>query len=396
MTENKQIRLALVGAGGMGNSHLRDIANERVPSVKLVAVCDIDPAHADQAAEMYNVPAFYSHTDLLAQAASLGLDAILIATPHYDHTPIAIDALGQGIHVLCEKPLAVHVKDGRKMIAAYETAVQQFPGLKFAIMFQQRTHGYWRKVKAMIDGGELGRLVRATWLITDWFRPQCYYDGGGWRATWSGEGGGVLLNQCPHNLDLYQWFFGTPKRVAGFAHIGKYHNIEVEDEVTGYFEHENGMVGHFVTTTAESPGTNRLEIAGELGKLVFENGKLTFWRNEMSSKDYIATSNEPFGRVATTQEDVELPEAPHFAHAAVTEAFARAILADEPLVAFAPEGLNGLAIGNAIMLSSFLGVPVDVPLDEDLYEAKLKELAATSRFQKVVRKVEADLDKSFH
>ena len=180
------------------------------------------------------------------------------------------------------------------MISAYEAALADTPHLKFAAMFQQRTHGYWRKIKELIDEGELGRLTRATWIITDWFRTQAYYDNGGWRATWSGEGGGVLLNQCPHNLDLYQWFVGLPARVAGFATLGKYHDIEVEDEVTGYFEYENGMVGHFITTTAESPGTNRLEIVGERGKLVFEGGKLMFYRNRSSMLDFIQTSPRAF------------------------------------------------------------------------------------------------------
>ena len=164
-------------------------------------------------------------------------------------------------------------------------------------MFQQRTHGFWRKIKEMIDQGQLGKLVRATWIITDWFRSQTYYNNGGWRATWKGEGGGVLLNQCPHNLDLYQWFFGMPQRVAGFASIGKYHHIEVEDEVTGFFEHANGMVGHFITTTAESPGTNRLEIVGELGKLVFEEGKLSFSKNQSSMFDFIKESPTAWDRV---------------------------------------------------------------------------------------------------
>jgi len=396
MSEKSKIRLAVIGLGGMGNSHIRDITLGRVPNVELAAVCDILHDRADRLAEQHTIPGFYNHQDLLAKAGELGLDAVLVSTPHYDHTPIAINALGAGIHVLVEKPLAVHVKDGRKMIAAYEQAKAARPAIQFGIMFQQRTHGYWRKVKQMIDGGELGRLVRATWLLTDWFRPQCFYHRGGWRATWSGEGGGVLINQCPHNLDLYQWFCGTPSRVAGFAHIGKYHNIEVEDEVTGYFEHENGMVGHFVTTTAESPGTNRLEIVGELGKLIFEQGKLTFWRNDRSMIEYIGTATESFTHVDSQPEEVEVPEGAHFAHAAVTEAFANAILHGTPLVAHAPEGLNGLSIGNAIMLSSFLGRPVEIPLDEDAYAARLSELAATSRFQKVVRDVESDLDKSFH
>ena len=260
-----KVRLAVIGVGVMGSSHVKDIAT-RLPNTQLAAVCDIIPERADQYASQYQVPAFYDYRDMLDKVA---LDGIVIATPHYDHTPISIDALQRGIHVLVEKPLAVHVKDGRKMIAAYEQARLKKPDIQFAIMFMSRLHSQWKKIKEILDAGELGKLVRATWLITDWFRTQTYYDNGGWRATWSGEGGGVLLNQCPHNLDLYQWFFGLPKRVAGFAHIGKYHNIEVEDEVTGYFEHENGMVGHFVTTTAESPGTNRLEIVGENGKLVY-------------------------------------------------------------------------------------------------------------------------------
>ena len=204
------------------------------------------------------------------------LDAIIISTPHYDHTPITIAVLEKGIHVLVEKPIAVHVKDAHKMIAAYERAKQTTPNLIFAAMFMQRTYGHWRKIKALIDGGELGRLVRTTWLITDWFRTQSYYNNGGWRATWKGEGGGVLLNQSPHNLDLYQWFVGMPKRVTGFASLGKYHRIEVEDEVTAYFEHENGMIGHFITSTAESPGTNRLEMVGENGKLVMRTAGSLF------------------------------------------------------------------------------------------------------------------------
>ena len=187
---------------------------------------------------------------------------ILIATPHYDHTPITIAALQKGIHVLVEKPIAVQVKDSNKMIAAYEAAKKQYPNLIFSAVFMQRTYGHWGKIKAIIDGGDLGRLMRITWIVTDWFRTQKYYDMGSWRATWEGEGGGVLLNQAMHHLDLYQWFVGVPKRVTGFVGLGKYHHIEVEDEVTAYFEYENGMVGHFITSTAETPGTNRLEITG--------------------------------------------------------------------------------------------------------------------------------------
>ena len=391
MEENTKARIAVIGVGIMGSQHVRDLG--RIPNTRLVAVCDIDKSRADQAAAQYHVPAFYDYHDLLDRGE---LDGVMVATPHYFHTPISIDALQRGIHVLCEKPLAVHVKDGQKMIAACEKARQKFPTLVFAIMFQNRTQGYWRKGKELIEQGVLGRLVRATWIITDWFRSQTYYDNGGWRATWKGEGGGVLLNQCPHNLDIYQWYFGVPKRVAGYASIGKYHKIEVEDEVTGYFEHENGMVGHFITTTAESPGSNRLEIVGENGCLIFEDGRLTFAHNRSSMLDFIRTSPSAFDRMEYQLEDILFQPAAEVGHAYVIEAFANAILHGGPLVARAEEGMHSLALGNAIMLSQFLGKPVELPFDADLYEAKLGELVRTSRFRKETREGRVDdFNKSF-
>jgi predicted dehydrogenase len=208
MSEDKKIKLGVIGIGVMGRSHAKDVND--LESTELVAICDVDQSRADEAAGKYNTTAYYNTQEMFEKA---GLDGVIIATPHYDHTPLAIEAFKRGIHVLVEKPIAVHAKDARKMIDAYEAAKTDYPNLVFAAMFMQRTYGYWKKIKAMIDGGELGKLVRATWLITNWFRPQIYYDNGGWRATWQGEGGGVLLNQCPHNLDLYQWFFGMPKRV---------------------------------------------------------------------------------------------------------------------------------------------------------------------------------------
>jgi predicted dehydrogenase len=312
------------------------------------------------------------------------LDGVIIATPHYFHTPIAIHAMLHGVNVLSEKPEAVTVKDAHSMNDAYEEAKQKYPNLVFAIMFQNRTVGVYAKLKEMIDNGELGNLVRTTWLVTDWFRSQAYYDNGGWRATWRGEGGGVLLNQCPHNLDLYQWLVGLPKKVTGFAAIGKYHNIEVEDEVTAFFQHENGMVGHFVTTTAESPGTNRLEIIGEKGKVVVEGGKILFTRNEVPMLEFLRTTPELFAKVPNQTEEVPY-ERGGGTHKIVTEAFAQAIRnPGSPLVAEGPEGIRGLSLSNAIMLSSWTGQTVELPLDEDLYEKKLQALIATSRFQKTV------------
>lgn len=390
----KKVRIGVIGIGNMGAAHIRDVAT--LPNTELAAICDVIPERATLPAEYYKVPAYTDYRDMLAGTQ---LDAVLVATPHYDHTPISIDCLSRGIHVLVEKPIAVHVNDARKMIAAYEAAKVKYPGLVFSIMFMQRTYGQFQKIKELIEKGELGKLVRTTWLITDWFRTQHYYDSGGWRATWKGEGGGVLLNQCPHNLDLYQWLVGMPERITGFAEIGKYHNIEVEDEVTGFFQHADGMVGHFVTTTAESPGTNRLEIVGEKGRLVLEDGKINFFRNNESMIEFLQTCPGSFDKVPGKMEEVAYQHHGQPGHGILIENFASAVLQGEeacPLIVAAPEGINSLTLSNAIMYSSYLGRPVSLPLDGDGYEAWLKEKIANSRFNKNVREMKVeDLGKSY-
>ena len=261
----KQVKIAVVGVGNMGSQHAQHIID--LPNTALAAICDRNPARLEA---LDLPPALPRFTDYQTMLDAVELDAALIATPHYDHPDMCLAAFERGLHVLVEKPLAVHVQEAMRAIAGYQRAKRDRPDLVFAAMFNQRTFGHWRAIKALIDGGELGRLMRCTWIITDWFRTQHYYNSGDWRATWDGEGGGVLLNQCPHNLDLYQWLVGMPARLHGFAQFGKHHNIEVEDEVTAYFEHADGAVGHFITCTGESPGANRLEIVGELGTLVYE------------------------------------------------------------------------------------------------------------------------------
>ncbi len=392
MTEIAPLRLAVIGIGNMGSSHVRDVPT--LPGAQLAAICDIDRAKADAWSQELHVPAYLDYREMLDQAA---LDGVIISTPHYDHTPIAIECFQRGIHVLVEKPIAVTTRDARKMIAAYEAARQKYPHLVFEIMFMQRTYGFWQKIKSMIDNGDLGKLTRATWIITDWFRTQAYYNTGGWRATWKGEGGGVLLNQCPHNLDLYQWFFGLPQRVNGFAHIGKYHNIEVEDEVTAYFEYANGMVGHFITTTGEAPGTNRLEIVGEMGKLVFENGTLTFTRNEESMLHFLQTDPRSFASVPNEVIEISYTHHGQPGHRFVIEDFIESIRTGKAPANPGVEGLNGLMLGNSIMLSSFLHQTVELPINDDLYADKIAELAKTSRFQKAETTAASDdFSKSFH
>jgi predicted dehydrogenase len=262
-------------------------------------------------------------------------------------------------------------------------------------MFNQRTDPYYKKIKEMVDSGELGDMLRINWIITTWFRTQTYYDSGGWRATWEGEGGGVLLNQCPHNLDLLQWICGMPTMVRGFGAIGKRHKIEVEDEMTAYMEYKGGCTGLFVTTTGEAPGTNRFEIAAENGKLVYESNVITFTRNEVSSTEFLNTSPESFARPATEVETFEFPG--HGGqHAEVLENYCDAILTGAELIAPAEEGIRSVELGNAMAYSSLTDTPVQLPLDGAAYEAKLQELIASSSFVKQkVTQTETDMSKSF-
>jgi predicted dehydrogenase len=386
----QKVKVGLIGLGNMGSTHARDLAD--MPDVELVGVCDIVREKADAFAASCGSKAYYDYRSLFNES---GLEAVVIAVPHYDHTPITIDALGRGIHVMCEKPVSVHVNDAKKMDAAYAEAKKKYPNLVYGLMFMERTYPNYLKIKDILDSGELGQLVRATWINTAWFRSQAYYNSGGWRATWAGEGGGILTNQCPHNLDMYQWLFGLPEKVSGFAHIGKYHDIEVEDEVTGYFEHANGMVGHFIVSTAETPGTNRLEIVGENGRLIYENGELKLNRNRMSMFKFLKETKEAFGNVEAWP--TEIPARPNTpgAHRRVNERFVGTILGRDTLIADGSEGLNSVMLANAIMLSSHKGAQVALPLDGDEYEAILKERAANSRVVKTVAEVATDMSKSF-
>jgi predicted dehydrogenase len=320
---------------------------------------------------------------------------VVIATPHFAHTTISLEAFKRGIHVLTEKPVGVHVKDINKMIKAWEEGKKVKKDLLFSAMFQQRTRGPAKKIKELLDAGELGKLFRTSWIITDWYRTQAYYNSGGWRATWEGEGGGVLMNQCPHQLDMYQWFVGCPDRVMGMFSLGKYHNIEVEDEVTAYFEYYNGMVGHFITSTGEAPGTNRLEIVGEQGKLIWEGSTLTFYRNRISVLDHLETAPGGFDKPECWTCDIPISESGG-EHKLIIENFCDAIMGKADLIAPAAEGLNSIAINNAIMLSGFEKRMMTLPLDEDLFELRLKELIAGSTLKKtVVETIAEDMSQSF-
>jgi len=298
----------------------------------------------------------------------------MICVPHYQHPTLAVSALRHGLHTLVEKPAGVYTLQVREM----NEEADRHPELAFALMYNQRTNCVYRKLKEMIDGGELGTLKRVSWLITDWYRTQNYYDSGDWRATWAGEGGGVLLNQCPHQLDLLQWLCGLPVRVRAFCHEGKWHDIEVEDDVTAYLEFENGATGVFVTTTGDAPGTNRLEITGTRGKIVCEKDKLIFSRLKTDEREWCVTCKEGFKKPESETFEVET-DGKNPQHAGVINAFAARILRGEPLTADGREGIRGLTLSNAMHLSSWLEKPVEIPFDEELFRSMLMERCSHSR-----------------
>ncbi len=372
------IHFGVIGAGNMGSFHVGYL--DELADASLAAVCDADPKKLEQAAQLAqenrakrgqvkcDVPKFSSYQELLDSGTC---DAIIIATPHYQHPEIAIAAFEKGLHVLCEKPLAVGVKEARRVIDVH----RKHPELKFALMFNQRTNSMYQKVRSLIAEGELGEVSRVSWIVTDWFRTWAYYASGGWRATWAGEGGGVLINQCPHNLDLIQWITGMmPSRVTAVASIAKTHPIEVEDEVSAIFEYPNGAIGHFVTTTGEAPGTNRLEICGDRGRIIAEGGKLSFSRTRKSVREVREKSKDMFVSMETWPIDVPHATGAPEGHRAVTENFVRGILSNETLIAPGEEGVKGLEIGNAMLMAGLTRRPVELPMDGDAYEQFLKDL----------------------
>lgn len=364
------VRLGLIGAGAMGSLHAEYLMEGKVARCELVAVCDA------QEARLASYSGLEKFTDSRELIRSGVVDAVLIATPHYFHTTTGIDALENGLHVLVEKPLSVHKADCERLLAAHENKSQVF-----GLMLNYRTFPRFRKIKQIIDDGELGEITRFNWIVTNWFRTEVYYSSGAWRGTWKGEGGGVLMNQCPHQLDLLQWMLGMPSSVRAFCKLGAKHDIEVEDEVTAYMEFPNGAAGVFVTSTGEAPGTNRLEICGDLGKLVLEGRELTITRNAQSSREFSKTDTIGFAMPDTTDSTTTV-EATTGNHPEVVQNFTDAILDGAPLIAPAADGLNSVELANAMLYSTLTNSTIELPLDSAAYEAALKNLIANSRFQK--------------
>lgn len=381
-----QVRVGLIGLGGIAQLHLGTFP--KIKRLQFTAGADIDSSAVAKVVEKHDVKGFDDGIKLLDSGL---VDAVIICTPHYQHPVFAMAAFERGIHVLTEKPVAVTAKAAAEVNQAH----RKHPQIVYSAMFQQRTHPAWKKVRAMVAAGEIGEILRVNWIISNWFRTQSYYDSGGWRATWKGEGGGVLINQCPHNLDLFQWFVGMPEKVQAVVGLGKYHDIEVEDDVTAMMSFANGATGVFITSTGEAPGTNRLEICGDHGKLVVDEMKITFDKNEVPCREFCGTSKERFASPPRSRYMIE-PARSDEGHHVITQNFINAILDGEPLIAPGEDGIHGLELGNAMLMSGITGQPVSVPTDRDAFDQLIQKLAAESKTEKkVVKPTSTSLAGSF-
>jgi predicted dehydrogenase len=376
-----KIRIGVIGMGNMGSSHIKALLAGEIPEAELAAAADRRPSCREQWAKSLpaGLPVFTDGSDLIKSGK---VDAVVLAVPHYQHPTLAIEAFAAGLHVMSEKPAGVYTKQVREMNAAAEKS-----GKVFGVMFNQRTNTWYQKMREIVKSGSMGAIKRVNWIVTNWYRTQTYYDSGEWRATWDGEGGGVLLNQCPHNLDLLQWICGVPSVVRAYCHNGKWHDIEVEDDVSAYLEFPNGATGNFITSTGDAPGTNRFEITLEKGKLVADNGTLlTIYELDQNERDYCKTATDPFGQPKCTITKIETGTQEK-GHIKVMIAFVGNILHGTPLVAEGKEGINGVTIANAMHLSSWLGKEITVPFDEDLFLAELNKRRASSKAKKDTGKV---------
>ena len=384
------VRYGIIGLGNMGTGHMGYFQKGEVPGAKVTAICDIRQDRIDRMVGKYPDSGFKTYLSYKDLVDGGEVDAVIVAVPHYFHPEIVIYALKKGLNVICEKPAGVYTKQVKEMMEVAKTA----KGL-FTMMFNQRTNCLYRKMREIILSGGIGEVTRINWIITDWYRTQFYYDSGDWRGTWSGEGGGVLFNQCPHQLDLISWVTGMmPTAVRSFCNFGRFHDIEVEDDVTAYLEYANGANGVFITTTGEFPGTNRFEVAGTKGKLVCENDKLMMTKVTPDTREFTKTAKSAF--VLPEKETFEVEtDGVNLQHMGICRNFTNAILGKEPLFVDGKEGINGVELMDAMLLSTWLDKKVAIPIDDELYYNELKKRIAVSRRKENVIDTVADTEDTY-
>ena len=374
------VRYGIIGLGNMGTSHAKTLTGGGVPKARLCAVCDIAPARREYAKSTYpDIPVFSDARDLYESGL---VDAVIIAVPHYDHPPLAIEAFSHGLHVITEKPAGVYTKQVLEMNEAAKRS-----GKLFGIMYNQRTNPVYQKLREMIRRGDLGHIKRIAWTITDWYRPQCYHDSCTWRSTWKTEGGGALINQNPHQLDLWQWLFGMPARIMSHVSFGKYYDIEVEDDVTAFMEYDNGTTGVYITSTGEAPGINRLEISCDMGLVTVEKNEITFKRNIISEREFNQTNQSPFAKPECWECSIPADQSGGPQHKGIFQDFTKALLTGSPLLAPGYDGIYGLTISNAIHYSAWTGGWADIKNfpHEAFYELLQEKIKTSTAVKKDIQ-----------
>lgn len=378
-----KIRVGVVGFGGQGSVYVGFLKAGLVKNGILSAVCDINSDKLDAQYKKFHLKCS-KFTDYEEMFKSGCVDAVIVTTPHYLHPVIVGEALRNNIHAMSDKPAGVYTKQVKEIIALSD----EHPELYCGLMLNQRTNNTFRKIRKMISDGVIGEIKRINWVITDWYRPQSYFDSSPWRATWVGEGGGVLFNQAPHQLDLLQWITGMmPVKIRAFCHFGKWHDIETEDDVTAYLEYENGASGMFITSTADYPGTNRLEILGTKGKLVCDNAKnLTFYKSKTDERDFNDNYKGGFGTPGKKVKHIHTRKISGM-HLEVINNFVSSIYNGSDLNIKYKEGLNGVEIADAMLLSQWLDKSISLPIDDDLYWSELQKRIGKSQLRNVKDKI---------
>ncbi|MBQ4071611.1 MAG: Gfo/Idh/MocA family oxidoreductase [Clostridia bacterium] len=370
----EKVRFGIIGCGNMGSSHAKHLIEGKIENGILTAICDINTKKFEIVKKLQSEGISY-YTDSEELFASGTCDVIMICTPHYSHPTLAVRAIETGHHCIVEKPAGVYTLQVREMLEKTKNSDKIL-----GIMFNQRTNPAFKKMRQMIKDGRIGEVKRTNWIITTWYRTQYYYDTGSWRATWAGEGGGVLYNQAPHQLDLFQWIVGMmPTKVRAFCHFGKWHDIEVEDDVTCYCEYPNGATGVFITTTADAPGTNRFEVTGTKGTLFFEDDKLFYKELKVDEREHCYAAKSGFAAPeALPTVEVEL-EGENSQHVGICNNIANAILGLEDVYAPASDGIHGVELANAMLLSTWINKDVTLPFDDGFFYEELKKRIAVSK-----------------
>lgn len=362
------MKAGLIGLGAIGAMHFKNISEGKIDGLELAGVFDERPPAPEK------FPDAKIYKSLCEMFSDPDVDAVIIATPSFSHFELAKAALEAGKHALVEKPIALASADARELVKIAKDC-----GKICAVMLNQRTTPIYARIRELVASGELGRVNRASWFMTNWYRPQIYFSSSPWRGTWKGEAGGALINQSIHNIDIFTWIFGLPDTLRAWCKFGKYHDIEVEDEATACMEYAGGMTATFATCTGEFPGSNRFEIACDKGFLRAENGELFISRFE-SVADYTMNTKYMFG----TPECVEITEkfdGNGEQHVGVLKNFVAAADCDGRLDFSAEEGYNSVCLANAMLLSAWTKSDVSFPFDDEKYARILSEKMRASKLR---------------